>query len=1178
MLNKKLLEKVFLDFFDINFKILHKKVDLIDYYQFVYSLLINEDKNGCLYLPSNYHNEFTEVFLEGFEKLFKYEMSIPKSQVIETSYVKLLHNLFNMFYLDNSIQHKKQKAIEIICRVVQNCANNMKITILEEISFSHISFFSEDSNCGLLENLLNSIKENILSPGIYDYFLKYLDILFTHTQKGNYSVLEFQKIIIYLSERINNLQIFCLTLNYCKKYLLHIQENELINNLNKTTEKMREVNGFLMILATSSTDLTSDQITKDTLQDILNIYSTFLIIKVINFYDIDFSSKFKFQKDNEITDFAIYFLIFAENIPVLIFNKNTFLTSPIKIEINYQILNSIGEKKKLLADEFEDFGDNTKKWIRDLDIISQIYLLGIYISFVAKFLILKIMLGNDNEQKEILKSKINSDKILTSKASIINHLEYLADNSFLYDKDMNELFIRIFDRYTTKYLDILKSYHNTQFKQKLLSSDLIVLLNYSCFYHEKMRHKALELIKIYANFFPFLLNEYDIFEYYVNVLGMLISHSLRPFEFFIKRINIDDKYLIELPSETYYKEIIYKKLAEIFEKCLQKSHIINNNNIAYNIANYVNKYTLSLSLEHVDMNYSINILQKIYNNIKKIEIPSFLKTTAYLDPKKFEDYLNENVYGNFDKYLSISAIDDIYNFTDYAKSTILQIRNKFMGIIEGKINNLRVSYSKDIMYEKYKKMFNLNNQNEERTVNDYCYFMIINDINIKIQKTFQETTDNKVNIFPFLVELTSLMIYSGMNNFPTNFNNNVIRDEIINLITTIPIYMASTSSIEAGAFCWEWILYFKKSKIPSLLNNIILSIKSLKQYISLKKSSFFNSEGSNYNKSDIFDVEDYIRENKFKIILNYENNTINTLKENLGALVKKNKQDKYFINIINEKLIKNLDLNDYINSQIILLKFIKECMHEFCKCDIEKLTLIWDLVKLFIDLKIDEDLYSQPLYIYLHFFIFNIAIELLEIFYEKRSLFSYTNQERYEFKILLYLYGFRYFEFNKQRRMVENKVLLSEIEQTLINCVEMIIKDKKRKETLGGKLEKTKTNKKMKRLYTFVYSIEMKLKELEHNPFMIIDNIKDLMVYLIESEINNLRYWNSPSTFHSQSRKYTPKSSKLKEEKVKNIFETAFSISNKLSIKLVQRYPWIERKFSSYINELGSIIYNVNFI
>ena len=32
------------------------------------------------------------------------------------------------------------------------------------------------------------------------------------------------------------------------------------------------------------------------------------------------------------------------------------------------------------------------------------------------------------------------------------------------------------------------------------------------------------------------------------------------------------------------------------------------------------------------------------DGLKKIEISSILKTTAYLDPKKFEEYLKNNVY------------------------------------------------------------------------------------------------------------------------------------------------------------------------------------------------------------------------------------------------------------------------------------------------------------------------------------------------------------------------------------------------------------------------------------------------------------------------------------------------------------------------------------------------------
>lgn len=290
--------------------------------------------------------------------------------------------------------------------------------------------------------------------------------------------------------------------------------------------------------------------------------------------------------------------------------------------------------------------------------------------------------------------------------------------------------------------------------------------------------------------------------------------------------------------------------------------------------------------------------------------------------------------------------------------------------------------------------------------------------------------------------------------------------------------------------------------------------------------------------------------------------------------------------MITERVVKNIDLNDYIISQIILLKFIKECMNEFCKIDLEQLTLIYDIIKQFVDLSIDQTLYAQPLYIYLHFLIFNIAIELLDIFEEKSDLFVLKTDEIEEFKVLLFLFGFRYFEFDKQRRMVTNKVLLSEIEQTLINCVEMIIKKKTRRESFNRfKESRSKSsnnnnnnNKKKKKIYTFVYSIEAKYKNLENTAkFTLANNIQDLLIYLIESEINNLRYWNSPSTFHNLNKKYTPNSNKLREEKVKDIFETALSISNKLAIKLVQRYPWIQQKFNAYIDELGKMIYTVNY-
>lgn len=331
-------------------------------------------------------------------------------------------------------------------------------------------------------------------------------------------------------------------------------------------------------------------------------------------------------------------------------------------------------------------------------------------------------------------------------------------------------------------------------------------------------------------------------------------------------------------------------------------------------------------------------------------------------------------------------------------------------------------------------------------------------------------------------------------------------------------------------------------------------------------------------KSHIFDIEDNTIEYKNTRMIEYEKNTLQYLKNSVNFHIKDRVKGENLVNMVTEKVVKNIDLNDYITSQIILLKFVKECMNEFCKCDLEKLTLIYDLIKQFVDLSIDQNMYIQPLYIHLHFLTFNMSIELLEIFEEKKDLFLIKKEEIEEFKILLYLFGFRYFEFDKQRRMITNKVLLSEIEQTLVNCVEMIIKDKDKKESFRKIKDRKKTNKKMKKVYTFVYSIESKYKSIDNKSFALVNNIKDLLIYLIESEINNLRYWNSPSTFHNLNKKYTPSSSKLKEEKVKDIFETAFSISNKLSIKLVQRYPWIERKFSAYIDELGRMIYNVLFI
>ena len=169
--------------------------------------------------------------------------------------------------------------------------------------------------------------------------------------------------------------------------------------------------------------------------------------------------------------------------------------------------------------------------------------------------------------------------------------------------------------------------------------------------------------------------------------------------------------------------------------------------------------------------------------------------------------------------------------------------------------------------------------------------------------------------------------------------------------------------------------------------------------------------------------------------------------------------------------------------------------------------MIYEVIKIDVDLNIQHSLFSESLYVYLHFLIVNISIELIDIFESKISILNKKDEIK-DFKIILYLFAFRYFEFNKIRRMITNKVLLSEIEQTMINCVELIIKDKKKKEKfkLRNYKRSKKSSKKFKKLLkfpTFVYSFQVKQKILSNSEstFSIYDNIKDLLIYLIESSI-----------------------------------------------------------------------------
>ena len=100
-LTKKQKEKILSDFIEVNFNILQKKIDLLDFYMFFYQLLINQNEKGIELISKQSHDEYYENLLESIDKLFVYEMGLStKNQINERSYIKLLHNLFNMFYSD----------------------------------------------------------------------------------------------------------------------------------------------------------------------------------------------------------------------------------------------------------------------------------------------------------------------------------------------------------------------------------------------------------------------------------------------------------------------------------------------------------------------------------------------------------------------------------------------------------------------------------------------------------------------------------------------------------------------------------------------------------------------------------------------------------------------------------------------------------------------------------------------------------------------------------------------------------------------------------------------------------------------------------------------------------------------------------------------------------------------
>ena len=1127
-LSNEFKESIIQDFIDVNFYILKKKDSLIQFYQHFYSLIFTTKEYKQV-----------ELYTQCIENIFKYEMTFRENEVSHISFIRLLMKDFS----SNNNLDQSNTAINLICRIINNCQEEMKIKILEEITFTNFSFFSNENNIFYLKSLLITIKNNVRNNKIGEYYIQYLELLFTHSLKGkcNFSdFLEFFKNIKLSPEKL-----FYLTLRFAIKYFIYLQDNNIFDKNLASNEIKNNVTTFLEILAIKSIEIETFE--KEYIQEILNIFSYFIIFKLFAYPNLDFSSKLKLTNTNDNNrDFSIYLIIFANNIPELIFNKNTFLTSPVKIEVSPLLLTKLGNSKKLFPSEFTDFGE-----FSSLNIETQLYLVAIYYQFISKYFFIRIIFDNSNSEEwssqlEIIDSKILIKNLKSTKLSIVNLMNLMTDNIFLYNQKNNEFLSKMFTTFFEKYFDVLKKSYNTQFKRELLSYELKLLLKLSCYFNSEIRGRALKMIKTYSKYFPFLLNEYEIFEYYVNILGILIEQSLKHYDYFITEIP-QNNLILELPSEKKTINQTYFNLYKVFEKGLQKSHMINNNNIAYNMSNYLNQYTINPSLQRDSMNYSVNLLQKIYNNIKKIEIPPTLKTSAYLNPEKFRNYLKTHVKKNYDKYMSLSSINDIFSPSDYAKSTKLQLRNKYIGIVEGKINNLRNELNKD---------------------DNKCYYRFKYDISKNISRCLNDNIDTILlsqKITPILIELTAFIVYIKRDDFKITFNKNIIIDELINILTSIPLLLNNSYAMETATFCWEWILYFDREMIPIILSNIstCLNHSSIKLYFlpTMIKS-----------KSEIFDLENNFEDsvnNAKEIYYNAKNKIVNEiLFSSSDNFLNPNKN----VELINEKLsekAKNVHYGEFINGQIILLKFLKECMNEFCKCDMEKLKLIYDIIKEFVDLKIDKNLARHPLYVYLHFFVFNISMELIDIIKSRIPLFDNIKKELNQFRVLVYLYGLRYFQFEKMRRMIENKFHLKEITETLTNCIENLQNDAKTKELLQIEAN-TKNIKKSK--FAKVDILVNKIKKSKSNKndpnenSMIYDHFKELLIYLIDNEKGRLRYWNNQSSSHKSNIDFS-------EEKLKKIFNTAFTFSYKLGIKLIQRFPWIIKKYPEYVNQLGIDIY-----
>lgn len=1505
-----------------------------------------EGNNNLLYI-TDYNNRFynNKKLLKFILKDTSLEMKINYdiNGNIQIDHNKIMYSThINIFMEYILIKFNEKSNTYIASSILSTFLNSIpkellkfKIAFLNKMSYSYLSFLYE--NHELIQSIINSLKNNLDSLEILDYYLKFINVLFENSSflaSPSYKILDLIESLT-TSTMINPFIIFKFVSNLLKKFLILLQDKERSNFLNITSEenkgKLSLIVGLMRIIFSymKSLNITLSQIVEfnckenkeiisilsDIKLDWFNILTIISILKIFNpqlefIDDVDklikcsvkitydnvdkkeSSSKDIWKSNKFISpfidlslkeEFGMYFFLIYLNSPCLLFNKNSSFNKDVSFDINIDTLKLLDEFKPIRSELFKNISSDLKERIKEYNINEQMYCFFLYYSMLTKVISLNYFLHGYNflninvivdnsKTKNVLKKKItkslkswttkqfnnikkvfnfktkekqNSDDIikeeskildeenfeklkkedysknredifkylisnLNENSSIIKMIVYYTDNTISNSNNFFIIYEELFSHFTNIYLDLIRKIPNTQFKQLLLKNDIKFLLNGACSYDLKTRLICYTLIKTYSEIFPFLLNEYDVYEYYSVILGIIASSLMTEYNFFIRGIVIENlsqnmliqnnfkmleiktgrslisialftnnidynlfeknkngisdlNNIIELSPEEKNRQESYNLLLKVFERSIQKSHIINSNNISFNMANFVSKCSLNtVSINNEAKKYSLNLLQKVYNNIKKIEISSVLKTTAYLEPDEFEKYLKENLYGNFDKYLPISAISDLHNFTDYSQSSILQLRNKYTGIIEGKINSLFQTCKQDYFFKQLKHVcFDLESDNEARIFN-YIYYRLLNDYYLNIndfllkisenlyenksniknqkhnnidsisileklssfnndvnkimqykekqklkyqkvnkvssktsnlnvikhlnennnlnnrienapeinenkelilikgksgwnyksrkndgfsnygfnnkQKTFDykhsiDNSNTELSIFSLLIEMSSFLIYSNENFFQTTFNKSIIIDELTAIIVSVPIFLFSTKSLDCGIFCWEWILYSGSHfLIESLLNNLLYYLKSYREfarnnyYMMNYKQKAIELESTFKTKQDTRIVKSKVTYNKIKhsflsIFMNKtfkdlnkdclskqinldENKDINNdFKTNnliynseehfntdkiLFGSVKQLSSEKFnknsnnlfkskkfenekndieesesifhldLVNILEEHFNASPDIDDFISAEIRLLKFIKECMTEICKSDIKKIKYILDLILLLLDNTIDNKIFENPTYIYRHFLTLNLSFELLKIVEGKSKLLSLKYEDIYKLRIKTYKYGFKYFEYNKVRRMILHKVLLSEIERYLIYAVEVINKDDSDLTPYDMGNSNVVNNLEFSSIYNISCSCNNK-------PYLSsFKSIKSLLIYLIESEILNLRYWNTPFIKH----KFTFSKITNQEE----IFISSFDVNINLPIKLVQRFPWIEKKYPRYMKLLLQLI------